>query len=89
MHISYATLQEQTLELYKVCLYLIQSYTKSNTGKYRSGCQSSIEEEEQCEDLLQFMKMMTHLTIKDYVDFGDCGRPCVYMYIHGHKYNIM
>ena len=74
MHISYATLQEQTLELYKVCLDLIQSYTKSNTGKYRSGRQSSIEEEEQCEDLLQFMKM-THLTIKDYVDFGNCGRP--------------
>ena len=79
-HISYAILQEQTLELYKVCLDLIQSYTKSNTGKYRSGRQSSIEEEEQCEDLLQFMKMMTHLTIKDYVDFGDCGRP-VYMYL--------
>ena len=57
-----------------MCLDLIQSYTKSNTGKYRSGRQSSIEEEEQCEDLLQFMKMMTHLTIKDYVDFGDCGR---------------
>ena len=81
MHISYATLQEQTLELYKVCLDLIQSYTKSNTGKYRSGRQSSIEEEEQCEDLLQFMKMMTHLTIKDYVDFGDCGRPLYNVFI--------
>jgi hypothetical protein len=60
--------EEQTLQLYGVCLSLIQLYTKSNAGKYR---QLSVDEEEQCEDLLQFMKMMTHLTIKDYVDFGD------------------
>ena len=63
-------LQEYTLQLYKVCLDLIQSYAHSNTGKYS---RMSMEEEEQCEDLLQFMKMMTHLTIKDYVDFGNTG----------------
>ena len=70
--------QEQTLDLYKVCLDLIQSYTKTNTSKYSRA--AGIEEEEQCDDLLHFLKMMTHLTIKDYVDFGDSGR-CVCVYV--------
>ena len=60
----------ETLQLYEVCLSLIHSYAKSNTGKYG---QMVVEKEEQCDDLLQFMKMMTHLTIKDYVDFEDNG----------------
>lgn len=58
------------MQLYEVCLSLIQAYAKSNVGKYS---RLSLEEEEQCEDLLLFMKMMTHLTIKDYVDFGESG----------------
>ena len=53
-----------------MCLDLIRSYASSNTGKYRvSGL--DLDEEGSCEDLLQFLKMMTHLTIKDYVDFGN------------------
>lgn len=62
--------QAETLQLYEVCLGLIHCYAKSSTGKYG---QMVVEEEEQCDDLLQFMKMMTHLTIKDYVDFEDNG----------------
>ena len=63
-------MQEHTLELYKVCLDLIHAYTSSNTGRYR-GTGLDLDEEESCEDLLQFLKMMTHLTVKDYVDFGN------------------
>ena len=62
--------QDQTLQLYDVCLSVIQSYARSATGKYST---VAMEEEQQCEDLLLFMKMMTHLTIKDYVDFGAKG----------------
>ena len=36
-------------------------------GKYSK---LALVEEEQCEDLLLFMKLLTHLTTKDYLDFG-------------------
>ena len=36
-------------------------------GKYTS---SSFIEEEQCEDLLLFMKLLSHLTTKDYLNFA-------------------
>ncbi|CAI8005530.1 Exportin-4 [Geodia barretti] len=67
--------KEHTMELYKVCLDLIHSYARSNTGKYRrTGL--GLDEEESCEDLLQFLKMMTHLTVKDYIDFdGESVKP--------------
>ena len=65
-----ATLLSDSLQLYEVCLSLIQAYTKSNVGNYS---RQSLEEEEQCEYLLLFMKMMTHLTIKDCLDLGDSG----------------
>jgi hypothetical protein len=61
--------QEHTVELYKVCLDLIHSYARSNTGKYRRTGLGP-DEEESCEDLLQFLKMMTHLTVKDYINSG-------------------
>ena len=57
------------MELYKVCLDLIHSYARSNTGKYRRTGLGP-DEEESCEDLLQFLKMMTHLTVKDYINSG-------------------
>ena len=69
-HLHLHPSQDQTLQLYDVCLSVIQSYARSATGKYSS---AAVEEEQQCEDLLLFMKMMTHLTIKDYVDFGAKG----------------
>ena len=39
-------------------------------GKYS---RVALAEEEQCEDLLLFMRMLTHLTTKDFLDFGNCG----------------
>ena len=62
-----ANFLSDTLQLYEVCLSLIQAHAQSSAGKY--SC-LSLEEEEQCEDLLLFMKMMAHLTIKDRLDLG-------------------
>ena len=62
-----ANFLSDTLQLHEVCLSLIQAYAKSSAGKYS---RLSLEEEEQCEDLLLFMKMMAHLTIKDCLDLG-------------------
>ena len=36
-------------------------------GKYKRG---GFAEEETCEDLILFMKMLSHLTTKDFLDFG-------------------
>ena len=38
------------------------------SGKYTK---AALAEEEQCEDLLIFMRMLAHLTTKDYLDFGE------------------
>ena len=39
-------------------------------GKYS---RVALAEEEQCEDLLLFMRILTHLTSKDFLDFGNSG----------------
>ena len=57
-----------------MCLDLIRAYAGSNASRYR-GTGLGLDEEESCEDLLQFLKMMTHLTIKDFIDFGSSGLP--------------
>ena len=62
-----ANFLSDTLQLCEVCLSLIQAYAKSSVGRYS---RLSLEEEEQCMDLLLFMKMMAHLTIKDCLDLG-------------------
>lgn len=59
--------------LVSLFLYIIgssrwfDSLSSCSTGKYKRG---SLAEEEQCEDLLLFMKMLYNLTTKDFLDFG-------------------
>ena len=50
---------------------ILVSHGNVTPGKYSS---VALAEEEQCEDLLLFMRMLTHLTTKDFLDFGNCGK---------------
>ncbi|KAL5457573.1 hypothetical protein EMCRGX_G034844 [Ephydatia muelleri] len=59
----------RTTQLYEVCLALIQSYAKSSTVSRFT--RIVLSEEEQCDDLLLFMKLLSHLTTKDYLNFAE------------------
>ena len=52
-----------------VCLFItgVVIFCLSPTGKYSN---MLVTEEEYCEDLVLFIRMLTNLTTKDYLDFS-------------------
>lgn len=48
-------------------LFLPPSPSLPHAGKYSKLC---LTEEEQCEDMMLFLKLLSHLTSKDYLDFA-------------------
>lgn len=59
------------MNLYEACLTLLQVYSKNNLGRQRIDVTA---EEEQYQDLLLIMELLTNLLSKEFIDFSDTGR---------------
>lgn len=58
------------MKLYEVCLTLLQVYSKNNLGRKRLDVAA---EEDQYQDLLLIMELLTNLLSKEFIDFSDTG----------------
>lgn len=58
------------MNLYEACLTLLQVYSKNNLGRQRIDVTA---EEEQYQDLLLIMELLTNLLSKEFIDFSDTG----------------
>uniref|UniRef100_A0A8C6NQ42 Exportin-4 n=1 Tax=Nothobranchius furzeri TaxID=105023 RepID=A0A8C6NQ42_NOTFU len=58
----------EAAELYEACLTLLQVYSKNNQGRKRS---DATAEEDQYQDLLLIMELLTNLLSKEFIDFSD------------------
>lgn len=63
--------QSKAMNLYEACLTLLQVYSKNNLGRQRIDVTA---EEEQYQDLLLIMELLTNLLSKEFIDFSDTGR---------------
>lgn len=59
------------MNLYEACLTLLQVYSKNNLGRQRIDVTA---EEDQYQDLLLIMELLTNLLSKEFIDFSDTGR---------------
>lgn len=64
------SLQTKSMKLYEVCLTLLQVYSKNNLGRKRLDVAA---EEDQYQDLLLIMELLTNLLSKEFIDFSDTG----------------
>lgn len=62
--------QTKSMKLYEVCLTLLQVYSKNNVGHKRLDVAA---EEDQYQDLLLIMELLTNLLSKEFIDFSDTG----------------
>lgn len=60
------------MTLYEACLTLLQVYSRNNLGRQRIDVTA---EEEQYQDLLLIMELLTNLLSKEFIDFSDAGEP--------------
>lgn len=60
------------MNLYEACLTLLRVYSRNNVGRQRADAPA--EEEEQYQDLLLIMELLTNLLSKEFIDFSDTGR---------------
>ncbi|XP_076857923.1 exportin-4 [Brachyhypopomus gauderio] len=60
--------ETKSMRLYEVCLTLLQVYSKNNLGRKR---QDVTAEEDQYQDLLLIMELLTNLLSKEFIDFSD------------------
>ncbi|KAK1797622.1 hypothetical protein P4O66_007918 [Electrophorus voltai] len=60
--------ETKSMRLYEVCLTLLQVYSKNNQGRKR---QDVAAEEDQYQDLLLIMELLTNLLSKEFIDFSD------------------
>lgn len=58
------------MKLYEACLTLLQVYSKNNQSRKRS---DATAEEDQYQDLLLIMELLTNLLSKEFIDFSDTG----------------
>ncbi|XP_078617915.1 exportin-4-like [Branchiostoma floridae x Branchiostoma japonicum] len=65
--------QTDSLKLYEVTIQLIQSYARHH-GRHRFTVDASAEEDD-FNDLMLLLEMLTQLTNKDFVDFGATDDP--------------
>ncbi|XP_020623322.1 exportin-4-like [Orbicella faveolata] len=59
--------EDEIPRLYEVCMALVQTYGKCNLGKVS---EEALTEEEQLNDLLLLIKLLTNLLSKDILNFG-------------------
>lgn len=62
--------QARAVSLYEACLALLQVYSRNNLGRQRLDVTA---EEEQYQDLLLIMELLTNLLSKELIDFSDAG----------------
>ena len=67
--------QVDSSHLYQVSLSLLQCYSKSSTNRFEK---NTLIDEEQCEDLLLCLKLLTNLTAKESLEYNDPSM-CVYL----------
>ena len=60
--------QVDSSHLYQVSLSLLQCYSKSSTNRFEK---NTLIDEEQCEDLLLCLKLLTNLTAKESLEYND------------------
>ncbi|GAB5566215.1 exportin-4 isoform X4 [Prionailurus iriomotensis] len=60
--------ESKAMNLYEACLTLLQVYSKNNLGRQRIDVTA---EEEQYQDLLLIMELLTNLLSKEFIDFSD------------------
>ncbi|KAG2456786.1 XPO4 protein, partial [Polypterus senegalus] len=58
----------KSMKLYEACLTLLQVYSKNNLGRKRVDVTA---EEDQYQDLLLIMELLTNLLSKEFIDFSD------------------
>lgn len=75
------SLQAKAMNLYEACLTLLQVYSKNNLGRQRIDVTA---EEDQYQDLLLIMELLTNLLSKEFIDFSDTGRRKSRMNNIGH-----
>ncbi|KAM8857681.1 exportin-4 isoform 1-T1 [Synchiropus picturatus] len=62
--------EAKSMKLYEACLTLLQVYSKNNQNRKRS---DATAEEDQYQDLLLIMELLTNLLSKEFIDFSDTG----------------
>uniref|UniRef100_A0A3B3ZXQ9 Exportin 4 n=1 Tax=Periophthalmus magnuspinnatus TaxID=409849 RepID=A0A3B3ZXQ9_9GOBI len=60
--------ETKSMRLYEACLTLLQVYSKNNQSRKRG---DSTAEEDQYQDLLLIMELLTNLLSKEFIDFSD------------------
>ncbi|XP_063069807.1 exportin-4 [Engraulis encrasicolus] len=60
--------ESKSMKLYEACLTLLQVYSKNNLGRKRVDVTA---EEDQYQDLLLIMELLTNLLSKEFIDFSD------------------
>ncbi|KAM6970209.1 LOW QUALITY PROTEIN: exportin-4 [Aplochiton taeniatus] len=60
--------ESKSMKLYEACLTLLQVYSKNNLGRKRNDASA---EEDQYQDLLLIMELLTNLLSKEFIDFSD------------------
>ncbi|XP_008429806.1 exportin-4 [Poecilia reticulata] len=60
--------ETKSMKLYEACLTLLQVYSKNNQSRKRS---DATAEEDQYQDLLLIMELLTNLLSKEFIDFSD------------------
>ncbi|XP_035250493.1 exportin-4 [Anguilla anguilla] len=67
--------ESKSMKLYEACLTLLQVYSKNNLGRKRMDVTA---EEDQYQDLLLIMELLTNLLSKEFIDFSDTGSDDVF-----------
>ncbi|XP_041114751.1 exportin-4-like [Polyodon spathula] len=60
--------ESKSMKLYEACLTLLQVYSKNNVGRKRVDVSA---EEDQYQDLLLIMELLTNLLSREFIDFSD------------------
>lgn len=71
-------IQTKSMKLYEACLTLLQVYSKNNQSRKRS---DATAEEDQYQDLLLIMELLTNLLSKEFIDFSDTGEVFKKIYL--------
>ncbi|XP_041739250.1 exportin-4 isoform X1 [Coregonus clupeaformis] len=74
--------ESKSMKLYEVCLTLLQVYSKNNLGRKRADVAA---EEDQYQDLLLIMELLTNLLSKEFIDFSDTGVDGGYEVFRGQE----
>lgn len=73
------------MKLYEACLTLLQVYSKNNQSRKRGDVTA---EEDQYQDLLLIMELLTNLLSKEFIDFSDTGEATTFALTRGRSLHL-